>query len=74
MVGVASPPWTHNPTVTLVNGIYVLYHLGVGRPNGHPHTNCSGGCTRGPGTATLDAEAAFSPSNGTITPAVRFFF
>ena len=48
---VASPPWTHNPTVTKADKLYILYHLGVGKRNGNPHTNCSDGVTRGKGAA-----------------------
>lgn len=49
---VASPPWTHNPTMTLVNRTYVLYHLGAGHPNGSPKTDCSNGSTHGHGTGS----------------------
>lgn len=62
---IASPPWTHNPTVTRTNdttgGLYVLYHLGVGRPNGSPHTNCSRGVTHGRTSAAATAIAATPP-------------
>jgi hypothetical protein len=43
----------------------VLFHLGIGRPNGNPHTNCSAGVTHGSagvthGTAS-DQRRAFPP-------------
>ena len=59
--GIASPPWTHNPTVTNVNGTYILYHLGVGKPNGSPLTNCSQGVTHGRGSVSQQRVAAAPP-------------
>lgn len=65
---VASPPWTHNPTVTLVNGTYVLYHLGAGRPNGGPKTNCSAGVTHGRGTTSVAGPAAAARASPAAAP------
>ena len=52
-----SLPWTHNPTATkYIDGTFVIFHIGIGKPNGKPHTNCSNGSTIGPGSQQLHQE------------------